>query len=196
MTIRQKLAQGLAALIGWKVTPRSSIPDKCVVIAYPHTSNWDFLLFLIAAGVYGKRLNWLGKAELFSFGAGPIMRWLGGVGVRRDAPHGMVQDIVRNFEQLPTLRLVIPPEGTRKHTEYWKSGFYRIALAANVPLHMGKVDYLNKVIDLGDPLPLTGDMRVDMDRIRTWYSSDAHGLHGAQEGKIHLRDEDEAQPLP
>lgn len=196
MRLKQRLALAVARRIGWTVVPRENIPDKCVVIGYPHTSNWDFPLFLMAATAYGKRLNWLGKAELFAYGMGPLMRWLGGIGVRRDAAHGLVQEIVNSFERLAFIRLVIPPEGTRRRTEYWKSGFYRIALAANVPLHLGKVDYVRKSIDFGEPMLLTGDMRADMDAIRAWYSKDAHGLHPALEGRIRLRDEDEGQPPP
>jgi 1-acyl-sn-glycerol-3-phosphate acyltransferase len=189
-TITQKLARKAAGLFGWTVIPRENIPDKCVVLGVPHTSNWDFILLLIGSMVYGKSLNWFGKKELFEYGMGPIMRWLGGTAVHRHAPHGMVQEVANAFDRVEVLRLVIPPEGTRKRTEYWKSGFYRIALAAKVPLHLGKVNYVKRTIDFGEPVHLTGDMRVDMDKIRAWYALDGVGRFPEMMGPIRLRDED------
>lgn len=194
MSIKQIIARAILAVVGWKVVPRAHIPAKCVVIGVPHTSNWDFILLLLGASFYGVRLNWLGKAELFKFGMGPLMRALGGFPVYRDAPHGLVQQVVDTFAATPVMRLVIPPEGTRKRTEYWKSGFYRIALGAGVPLHLGKVDYVNKVVDFGDPMPLTGDVKADMDRIRAWYATGAVGRFPELAGPIRLRDEESPPP--
>ena len=194
MSTKQAIARVILAVVGWKVVPRAHIPEKCVVIGVPHTSNWDFILLLLGAAFYGVRLNWLGKAELFKFGMGPLMRALGGFPVYRDAPHGLVQQVIDTFAREPVMRLVIPPEGTRKRTEYWKSGFYRIALGAGVPLHLGKVDYVNKVIDFGDPMPLTGDVHADMDAIRAWYATGAVGRFPELAGPIRLRDEESAPP--
>ncbi len=191
MTLSQRFGGWILGLFGWRVVPRATIPDKCVVVAYPHTSNWDFPLMYFGSMVYGKKLNWLGKAELFRSFMGPIMRRLGGISVKRDSPQGLVQQIADAFANVPTLRLVIPPEGTRKKTDYWKSGFYRIALAAKVPVHLGRVCIATKTVDFGDPLPLTGDVHIDMDRIRAWYEG-AVGVNPASMGTIRLRDEDVA----
>jgi 1-acyl-sn-glycerol-3-phosphate acyltransferase len=190
-TILQRTVAALVGFFGWKVVPRPLILDRCVVLGVPHTSNWDFILLLIGSMVYGKSLSWLGKKELFEFGMGPMMRALGGFPVRRDAPQGLVQDIAETFAKTPVMRLVIPPEGTRGRTDYWKSGFYRIAMAAKVPVHLGKVDYVKKIIDFGEPLYLTGDMRADMDKIRAWYAVDGTARFPEQFGPIRLKDEDD-----
>jgi 1-acyl-sn-glycerol-3-phosphate acyltransferase len=194
--IFSKLVAALAGLFGWRVVPRADIPDRCVVLGVPHTSNWDFILILIGSAVYGKSLNWLGKKELFDYGMGPIMRALGGIPVRRDAPQGLAQDIAETFGRRPEMRLVIPPEGTRSYTQYWKSGFYRIALAAKVPVHLGKVDYVQKTIDFGESVPLTGNISADMDLIRAWYARDPAPRFPDQFGPVRLRDEQSPPVIP
>jgi 1-acyl-sn-glycerol-3-phosphate acyltransferase len=193
-SIKQALARGVCALTGWTVIPRGAIPDKCVVIGYPHTTNWDFALVILASMFYGKRLNWLGKVELFSWGMGPVMRRLGGIAVTRNAAHGKVDEVTAAFDQSRELRIVVPPEGTRKHTPHWKIGFYRIAYAANVPLHLARFDYVKRTIDFGEPMFLTGDVPADMDRIRAAYEG-CRGLYDEQQGPVALKDEARLTPI-
>ena len=195
-TFKQTCIGAIGAMFGWRVIAREGIPDKCIVLGVPHTSNWDFIVLLFGAGVYGKKLHWLGKAELFKFGMGPLMRALGGFPVYRHAAHGMVQQVADTFARVDEMRLVIPPEGTRKHTQYWKSGFYHMALAAKVPLHLAKVNYIQKTIDFGESVVLTGDVQADMDRIRAWYATGAAGRFPENAGPIRLRDEENAVSIP
>jgi 1-acyl-sn-glycerol-3-phosphate acyltransferase len=108
----------------WKtVEPSQPVPAKCVMIAAPHTTNWDFPITLAMAKVSGVKISWLGKQSLFKGPMGPIMRRLGGVAIERSAPGGMVASLATEFAQRDHLALVVPAEGTRSRTEYWKSGF-------------------------------------------------------------------------
>jgi 1-acyl-sn-glycerol-3-phosphate acyltransferase len=178
----------------WKaVTPPAELPDKFVMIAAPHTSNWDFPLTLALAKVSHIEVSWLGKRSLFRGPMGPIMRWLGGVSVDRSAPGGMVAALVADFAAKDKLALIVPAEGTRSHAPYWKSGFYRIALEANVPVLCGFVDSTTRTGGFGPVLQLTGDVGADMDVIRAYYDG-KKGLRPANVGPVRLKEEDAPQP--
>lgn len=167
------------------------VPKKCVIVCYPHTSNWDFALLQGVAFYFGVKLNWLGKKQLFPFGFATIMRKLGGIPVDRSAPHGLVQQVADEIRKAETVRLCVPPEGTRKRVDYWKSGFYRIALAADVPLQVAEVCFRRKVIGFGITIHPTGDVRADMDKIRA-YLAGKYGKNHEWASPVRLRDEDEA----
>lgn len=122
------------------VEPAEPVPAHCVMIAAPHTTNWDFPLTLALAKVSGVPVSWLGKRTLFKGPMGPIMRRLGGVAIDRSAPGGMVASLANEFSVRDQLALLVPAEGTRSRTEYWKSGFYRIAEQAQVPIVLAFVD--------------------------------------------------------
>ncbi len=168
------------------------MPQRCVVIAAPHTTNWDFPITLAMARVSGVRISWLGKASLFKGPMGPIMRRLGGVAVDRSAPGGMVAALAGELRTRDELRLVVPAEGTRSRTEYWKSGFYRIAESAEVPIVLAFVDRSTRSGGFGPAIEVTGDVRADMDLIRAFYDGKT-GLHADRFGPIRLREE-EADP--
>ena len=187
------MARAFAALvfrlIGWTPQPYVDVPDKCVIIGYPHTSNWDLVLLQLAAMYYGQHLNWLGKKQIFAPGIGWLMRRLGGIPVDRSAPQGLVRQVSDEIRKARKVRLVIPPEGTRSKVDYWKSGFYRIAMEAGVPIQVAEVCYRRKIIGFGVTIAPTGDVRADMDRIRA-YLSGKFGLHPENAGAIRLRDEE------
>jgi len=164
------------------------VPAKCVMIAAPHTTNWDFPLTLALAKVSGVKISWLGKRSLFKGPMGPIMRWLGGVAVDRDAPGGMVASLAAEFEQHEQLALVVPAEGTRSKTEHWKSGFYRIAEQADVPVVLAFVDRSTRTGGFGPAIEVTGDLTADMDRVRAFYKGKT-GLRGGRFGPIRLTEE-------
>lgn len=125
----------------WNTVPLvQPMPDRCVVIAAPHTTNWDFPITLAMAKVSGVKISWLGKRSLFKGPMGPLMRHLGGVAIDRAAPGGMVASLAAEFAARERLALVVPAEGTRARTDYWKSGFYRIAELAEVPIVLAFVD--------------------------------------------------------
>lgn len=189
--VRSLLAHLYLRLIRWTTVRLEPIPDKCVVIAGPHTTNWDFPTMMAMSRVTGVPVRWLGKDALFKPPLGWLMRALGGVPVRRDAAYGMVQALAEEFAEHEVFHLVVPAEGTRSRTEYWKSGFYRIALAANVPVVCAFVDGPRRTGGFGPVVHLTGDVSKDMDQIRAFYST-KEGLRPHRFGPVRLRDEDEA----
>lgn len=169
-------------------------PAKCVIIAAPHTSNWDFPFMLAAAYIIGFRISWMGKHTLFWGPFGPLMKRLGGIPVDRRAPQNLVQQVAERFAKADALVLAIPPEGTRGKVEYWKSGFYQISRAAGVPIVLGFLDFERKVGGLGPVLHPTQDVHADMERIRAFYR-DMRGKHPDLESTPRLREEDAARPL-
>jgi 1-acyl-sn-glycerol-3-phosphate acyltransferase len=161
------LARTWLALWRWRVVPTDvEVPDRCVMIAAPHTSNWDFPLTLAIARVSGVRIQWLGKASLFRGPMGPLMRRLGGISIDRSSANGMVAALADELRRRERLVLVVPAEGTRSRGEHWKSGFYRIAQEAGVPIVCAYVDSATRTSGFAAVLRPTGDVRADMDRIR------------------------------
>jgi len=173
----------------WDTVARDQpVPARCVVIAAPHTTNWDFPITLAMAKVSGVRISWLGKEQLFRGPMGPIMRWLGGVAVDRSAAGGMVAALANELRTRDQLALVVPAEGTRSRTECWKSGFYRIAEVAEVPVVLAYVDRSTRSGGFGPAIEITGDMSADMDRIRAFYDGKT-GLKAGRFGPVRLREE-------
>lgn len=163
--------------------------ESCVLVAGPHTSNWDFLFMLSYAWVTDVPLRWLGKEELFKGPMGPIMRATGGIAVDRDHPGGLVEQMAERFRDGPRMGLVITPEGTRGKRDYWKSGFYRIARAADVPIVLGYIDWPNRTGGFGPTSKLTGDVHADMERIRDLYDN-ITGIRPQGQTSPRLREED------
>ncbi|MCB9524293.1 MAG: lysophospholipid acyltransferase family protein [Myxococcales bacterium] len=180
-------------IFGWTLV--GTLPDapKWVFIAAPHTSNWDLPFMLATAWSLRVRVSWLGKHTLFEGPFAPFMRWLGGLPVDRRAPHGLVAQVVGEFARRERLVLAIPPEGTRSYRDFWKSGFYHIAVGADVPVGTGFLDFAQKRCGLGPTLRLTGDVRADMDRVRAFYEP-LRGKVPADQGPVRLREEGEASP--
>lgn len=176
-------------IFGWKRA--GGVPDhpNMVIIAAPHTSNWDFIFLLAAAYSFGISVNWLGKDSLFKTPLGPILRFLGGVPVDRSKPNNLVQSLCVQIDQGDGINLVVPPSGTRRYTEYWKSGFYRIALAAQIPLVCGYLDYTKKEAGLGMAF-LPNEMNADMDKIREFYEP-IEGKYPSKKSVIRLKEEDQ-----
>jgi len=183
-------------LFVWRVetVPRDEpIPAKCVMIAAPHTSNWDFPMMLALSKASGVRASWLGKRSLFRGPMGPVMRWFGGVAVDRDAPGGMVASLAGTFDHADRLALMVPAEGTRSRTDYWKSGFYRIAQQAEVPIVLAFLDRSTGKGGFGPAIEVTGDVDADMDRIRAFYEG-MTGLRAGRFGPIRLKEESASEP--
>ena len=152
------------------------------------------MLVLLAASI-GLPISWMVKDDWGKGPVGAIIRQLGGVPIDRSAPHGMVGQMIDEMKRREELYLVIPPEGTRKRTEYWKSGFYRIAVGADVPVVPGFLDYASKTGGFGDPIYMTGDVAADMDKIRAVYTAvAATPRYPDKFGPIRLREESEAIP--
>ena len=136
---------------------------KSVLIAAPHTSNWDLPYTLMVAFALRLQIYWMGKSSIFSFPFGPIMRWLGGIAVNRSQASNLVDSCAQELVKAEgAVHLVVPPEGTRSKTRYWKTGFYYIALQAQVPIVMAYMDYSRKVSGLGPLFYPSGDIDKDM----------------------------------
>lgn len=158
-------------LKGWKTgEPIPAHIKKCVVIAAPHTSNWDFVYSLATAHILGVQVRYLAKKELFRFPLRRLLLRTGGIPVTRSRSTNMVAYIIGLFAEKEELKLMIPAEGTRKRVAQWKSGFYHVALGANVPVFMGYLDYKNRIAGYGPQLTLTGDKAKDAATIRAFYS--------------------------
>ena len=171
---RNRFAEWLGRAIlragGWRMV--GALPDipKAVLIAAPHSSNWDGLWgFAVKLGM-GVKLSILGKDSLLRIPVlGSLLRWQGVIPVDRSAPHGVVDqaaDAIRNAERM---WYAIAPEGTRKWVDRWKPGFWHIASRAGVPVIPAYFDYASKVVGIGPPFELGTDMHADIARIQRWY---------------------------
>jgi 1-acyl-sn-glycerol-3-phosphate acyltransferase len=170
------LARAVLGLFGWCVVEPPERPTHAVIVGYPHTSNWDGVVALLTKVALGLPANWVGKDTLFRWPIGGIMRRLGGIPIDRSAPRGFVAQMAAEFGARPRFLLVIAPEGTRRLTKGWKSGFYRIALAANVPVALAFVDYSRRQAGILTYLNMTGDPATDITAIATHYEGRA-GKH-------------------
>ncbi|HLO94213.1 MAG TPA: lysophospholipid acyltransferase family protein [Burkholderiaceae bacterium] len=171
-TVLRAFSIGFLRLTGWKLD--GALPpgqDKCVLIAAPHTSNWDLPYTLMVAFALRLNIYWMGKAQIFRFPFGPVMRWLGGIAVQRDKSNNLVAASAEAIKAADgPLQLVVPPEGTRSKTRYWKTGFYWIAVTAEVPIVMAYMDYARKLSGLGPVFVPTGDIEADMVKIKAFYA--------------------------
>ena len=171
-TALRALSVAFLKLTGWKV--QGQLPEGCtksVLIAAPHTSNWDLPYTLMVAFSLRLHIYWMGKEQLFRFPFRGIMMWLGGIPVHREKASNLVAASVEAIRAADgPLQLVVPPEGTRSKSRYWKTGFYYIAVGAQVPIVMAYMDYSRKVSGLGPIFQPTGDVEADMSRIKTFYS--------------------------
>ncbi|WP_187368344.1 1-acyl-sn-glycerol-3-phosphate acyltransferase [Ruania zhangjianzhongii] len=190
MSITRAVAGIYWAVSRWQYrVPEKPTEPAGILIGAPHTSNWDFVLMLALSWRSGIRVKFLGKHQLFRRPFGPLMRALGGIPVDRRDPSQVVGEVVARLEAGDRFFLVVTPEGTRGRSEYWRSGFYRIAREADLPVTLGYVDRRTMTTGLGPTFRLTGDVRADMDRIREFYD----GKTGVRPGlgiPPRLRDED------
>ena len=162
---------GLAVLrlFGWKLEVVLPSQPKMVVIAAPHTSNWDFVFGLAAILALQIRLHWFGKHTIFRAPFRGVLIKLGGIPIDRGATGGVVHQTTLQFQQKPQLLIGLAPEGTRSLAPKWKSGFYQIANAAQVPILAAYLDYKNKVIGLGPLIQPSGDYNADLEKIQSFY---------------------------
>lgn len=148
--------------MGWKAIGTFDYPDKCIVIAAPHTSNWDFLIGRCYGYISGIKPKYLIKSSLFLPILGTLFRWNGGIPVFRDSKNNLVDQMVERFNSTDNLILGIAPEGTRSRVKKWKTGFYHIACKANIPILLLGVDFKQKEIGVINSLKPTGDIKKDM----------------------------------
>jgi 1-acyl-sn-glycerol-3-phosphate acyltransferase len=175
---------------GWTLGGGPPPIDKYVLIGAPHTSTWDLFHMLALMMALKAKIRWMGKKSLFKGPGGWMLHALGGFAIDRSDAKGLVEQLVERFEKESVLCLAMSPEGTRSHRDYWKSGFYRIALAANVPVVFGYLDFGRKTGGFGPTLHLTGDVCADMDKIRAFYG-DIKGHNLEKQGPVRLRMEEQ-----
>jgi 1-acyl-sn-glycerol-3-phosphate acyltransferase len=156
---------------GWTAVGTVPEPRRFVLIAAPHTSNWDFPYFLGLTQDVGIRPHFMGKKSLFRWPLGGFMRAMGGIEIDRSKSSNVVDQMVAEFARRAEFILTIAPEGTRGATKKWKTGFYQIAMAAKVPLVVGMMDYGRKTGGLGPTIWPTGDYRADMAKVLDVYKS-------------------------
>jgi 1-acyl-sn-glycerol-3-phosphate acyltransferase len=185
--IKAKLAAAVLRLFGWRVLPKPQPPPKAVLLVYPHTSNWDFPIGVLARAVLEMDIGWVGKHTLFRWPFGGLMRFLGGTSVDRSHTQGMVGQLRLEFDRHETFYIVITPEGTRRRTEYWRSGFYHLARELNVPVGLAYIDYAKREVAIPVWLELTGNVEHDLDRIRAVYAGHP-GRHPELAGEIRFKD--------
>lgn len=178
-------------VIGWKTAGEAPAASKCVIVAAPHTSNWDAVIMLAVAKVLRVRVRWMIKDTWFWWPLGTLIRALGGLAINRESSHRVVDQVTDAFRKSDKLLLLITPEGTRGRVEYWKSGFYHIALGAEVPLVLGVVDYAKKRGGFGPTYMPTGDVKRDMDVVRAHFSQQS-GKYPECTGPVRLREEEQA----
>jgi len=188
--ILRSVAKLVLLITGWKLSEKSApLPNKAVIIGAPHTSNWDFLFFLAFKWRYGLKVRFMGKHTLFRAPLGWFMRAVGGIPINRTSSHNVVEQMEQAFNSHKEFLLAVAPSATRSKRDYWKSGFYHIAVQSKVPVHMGWLDYPSKTASFGEPIELTGDPKVDMEKIRAYYST-IRGLRPEKESRVRLKVED------
>ena len=188
----QAWAAWLLKLIGWRVEFQGLPTLQGVAIVYPHTSNWDFCTAMLCKWTMGLPIYFWGKDSLFKIPLiGRWITWIGGLPIDRSSSRGIVGAMVEVFAEHQRagkfLWLGLSPEGTRKHTEGWRSGFYQLALGADLPLAIVRLDYGQKVMKFEGFLKLTGNVEIDYVHIRQMYE----GVEG-----FHLNQAAPIRPLP
>ena len=170
------LARFIMRLLGWRVDGKLPDLPKFVLIGAPHTSNWDFVLFLGVIFSLRANVRFMGKAELFRFPIGWFFRYCGGVPVDRKKSTGLVEQMVKVSNESEKFILTIAPEGTRHHVVDWKRGFYRIAKSAGIPIVIAVVDGRHKTVRIGQVFHPTEDIEADMKSIQDVFTG-VVGIH-------------------
>ncbi|MDR3218926.1 MAG: 1-acyl-sn-glycerol-3-phosphate acyltransferase [Dysgonamonadaceae bacterium] len=167
----RKLYTFLLQLVGWKSSMQVKIPERCVLCVAPHTSNWDFILGMLFYKSIGGKPHVLMKKEWFFFPINYFLRALGGIPVNREKKSSLSDQMARLFASERHFHLAIAPEGTRKKNINWKTGFYYIAEKAGVPVTLAYIDYAKKEIGIGKNFYPTGNLRNDIEEIKSFYKN-------------------------
>jgi 1-acyl-sn-glycerol-3-phosphate acyltransferase len=165
----QNLCKAILKIAGWKCT--ASVPnfDKCILVVAPHTSNWDFVMGKLGYTAMGRNANFVIKQEWLKGPLGWMLKKIGGVGVDRSKASHFTDQIAEVYKNSERFSIAITPEGTRKRNPKWKKGFYHIAMKANVPIVLVKIDYGKKELNLFQVFEPTGDEHADLRSIQQLY---------------------------
>lgn len=187
-TLAHLIGKLFLRLARWRVDGEAPSGSHVVIIAAPHTTNWDFVYLMAAAWTLRVRIHWLGKQEIFKFPFGGIMRGLGGIAVDRSQRNDLVTQLSQTYAERDAFALVIPPSGSRSKAAHWRSGFYWVASASDADIVCGYLDYPNRTAGLGLTFKPSGDVSADMDRIRAFYQP-ITGKYPDRETPTRLREE-------
>lgn len=168
--LTKAIGRGLFKLFGWRIVGHAANTPKMVLIGAPHTSNWDFILTMMAMFALGVRFSWVVKHTLFKWPFAGLLDWLGGVPLNRQKTVGFVEQMTAEFERREQFLLAIMPEGTRSKVPGWKSGFYYIACKAQVPIFMVIFNYGEKELCIGPEFYPTGDLTADLPVIQSFFA--------------------------
>jgi 1-acyl-sn-glycerol-3-phosphate acyltransferase len=185
-TLVQRACLGLLRLFGWRALSAPLPGPKGVIIVYPHTSNWDFILGLLYRFGTGLRANWMGKDAIFRWPFRGLMVRMGGVPINRRAASGFIGAAIEQYKTQDWMWLALAPEGTRKHTDHLKSGFYQIAVGADVPCGLGFIDYATRTLGIQEFVRFSGVVADDVAMLRAFYA-DKRGRLPAGASEIRFR---------
>jgi 1-acyl-sn-glycerol-3-phosphate acyltransferase len=192
--IRNAIGRAWLKGFGWEIEGGPPPVPKAVVVAAPHTSNWDLPFALAIAWSLDLDMQWVGKHTLFERPVwGSFMRSLGGIGVDRRTKNDAVKAIADVVKGRERLLLIVPPEGTRGAASRWKTGFYWIAVESGVPIVLGFLDFGRKRGGLGTILEPSGDIAADFEKLRSFYAG-VTGKHPERQGTVAIGDP--AVPTP
>ncbi|HSD60229.1 MAG TPA: 1-acyl-sn-glycerol-3-phosphate acyltransferase [Burkholderiales bacterium] len=187
-TLTRRWAHRLLALFGWTADIAWPPAPRAVIVVYPHTSNWDFVVGIVARYAAGFPVQWVGKDSLFRGPFGTLLRSWGGIPVNRRQSTGFIGQLMEEFRRRSWMWVVFTPEGTRSYRDYWKSGFYYLALEAKVPVGLAYIDYKRRQVGLQSYIVLTGDVERDLDAMRAVYAGKV-GKHPELAGPIRFHED-------
>lgn len=187
------IARLFLKLMGWGSEGGTPSPSKYVLIAAPHSSNWDLPYLLAFAAIYDVKIQWMAKHTIFVPPFGWFFKAMGGIPIQRHIRLNRVENTANLFHERDELILVVAAEGTRAYTEHWKSGFYHIARTAGVPIVLSFLDFKRKLGGFGPAIMPSDDVKSDMDQIRKFYA-EMEGKHHELVGPIRLEEEGIADP--
>jgi len=184
------LCKIILKLIGWRIPTDLPAADRYVLIGYPHTSNVDFFIAMLAKGALGLKFHFVAKHTLFWWPLSSILRAIGGIPVDRRSSNGFIGQLVQRFEAAKEsdepLVVGMMPEGTRSYREFWRSGFYYLAGEAGVPLVAGYIDYKTKTLGWGPLTQLSGNPEQDLAQLNEFYA-DIQGKFPEKAAPIRFR---------
>ena len=185
-SLPRRAALGLLRLVGWRSVLVWPTEPRGVIIVYPHTSNWDFIIGMLFRIGHGLPANWIGKAEMFPRPFAGLLKRLGGIPVDRRRATGFLDALLEEFRRRDWIWVAIAPEGTRSRADHLKSGFYQLAVAAGVPVALGYIDYSSRTVGIDTYLRMSGERDADLARIRDFYA-DKRGRRPELAGQLRFR---------
>jgi 1-acyl-sn-glycerol-3-phosphate acyltransferase len=168
--VLRKVCLGLLRLCGWKTSLVWPPEPHGLIVVYPHTSNWDFIIGVLFRIGHGLPARWMGKDTMFRWPFGGLLRRIGGVPINRRERSGLITALLAEFRSRDWMWLAVAPEGTRAYTDHVKSGFYQIARAADLPIGLGYIDYGRRQVGIDTYVRMTGDVEQDLATLRAFYA--------------------------